>query len=62
MMELGGLEPPTSAMRAPHSPGSERWRIVGRKAKTAKEAAEGAYIIGEGMLGGKYNGIDFRKP
>jgi len=37
-------------------------RIVGRKAKTAKEAAEGVYIIGEGMLGGKYKGIDFRKP
>lgn len=32
-------------------------RIVGRKANTAKEAAEGAYIIGEGLLGGKYKGI-----
>jgi len=32
-------------------------RRVGRKAKTAKEAAEGAYIIGEGLLGGKYKGI-----
>jgi predicted butyrate kinase (DUF1464 family) len=30
---------------------------VGRKAKTAKEAAEGAYIIGEGLLGGRYSGI-----
>jgi predicted butyrate kinase (DUF1464 family) len=32
-------------------------RLVGRKAKTAKEAAEGAYIIGEGLSGGKYKGI-----
>ena len=32
-------------------------RLVGRKAKTAKEAAEGAYIIGESMLGGKCKGI-----
>jgi len=32
-------------------------RIVGRKASVAKEAAEGAYIIGEGLLGGKYKGI-----
>ena len=41
----------------------EKVRIVGRKAKTAaKEAAEGAYIIGESLLGGKYKGIDFRKP
>jgi predicted butyrate kinase (DUF1464 family) len=32
-------------------------RKVGRKAKVAKEAAEGAYIIGEGLLGGKYKGI-----
>ncbi|MFH1639952.1 MAG: DUF1464 family protein [Chloroflexota bacterium] len=31
-------------------------RITGR-AKTAKLAAEGAYIIGEGLLGGKYEGI-----
>jgi predicted butyrate kinase (DUF1464 family) len=30
---------------------------VGRKAKVAKEAAEGAYIIGEGLAGGKYQGI-----
>jgi len=32
-------------------------RRVGRKAKFAKEAAEGAYIIGEGLLGGEYQGI-----
>ncbi|MBA7714529.1 hypothetical protein ES703_123555 [subsurface metagenome] len=32
-------------------------RQVGRKASVAKEAAEGAYIIGEGLLGGKYKGI-----
>jgi predicted butyrate kinase (DUF1464 family) len=32
-------------------------RRVGRKAKTAKEAAEGACIIGEGLLGGRYQGI-----
>ncbi len=32
-------------------------RIVGRKAKIAKEAAEGAFIIGEGLGGGKYEGI-----
>jgi len=32
-------------------------RKVGRQAKVAKEAAEGAYIIGEGLLGGKYKGI-----
>ena len=32
-------------------------RVVGRKASVAKEAAEGAYIIGEGLLGGKYKGI-----
>ena len=30
---------------------------VGRHADVAKEAAEGAYIIGEGLLGGKYKGI-----
>jgi len=30
---------------------------VGRQAKVAKEAAEGAYIIGEGLSGGKYKGI-----
>ncbi|MFC1860462.1 DUF1464 family protein [Chloroflexota bacterium] len=37
-----------------------RWgkvRIVGRHASVAKEAAEGAYIIGEGLSGGKYKGI-----
>jgi len=32
-------------------------RMVGRKALIAKEAAEGAYIIGEGLLGGRYKGI-----
>ncbi len=32
-------------------------RKVGRKAGTAKEAAEGAFIIGEGLAGGKYRGI-----
>lgn len=32
-------------------------RVVGRKASVAKEAAEGAYIVGEGLLGGKYKGI-----
>ena len=32
-------------------------RLVGRQAKVAKEAAEGAYIIGEGLLGGHYKGI-----
>jgi len=32
-------------------------RKVGRQANVAKEAAEGAYIIGEGLLGGKYKGI-----
>jgi predicted butyrate kinase (DUF1464 family) len=32
-------------------------RRLGRRAKTAKEAAEGAFIIGEGLLGGKYQGI-----
>jgi predicted butyrate kinase (DUF1464 family) len=32
-------------------------RKVGRQASIAKEAAEGAYIIGEGLLGGKYKGI-----
>jgi predicted butyrate kinase (DUF1464 family) len=32
-------------------------RRVGRQASVAKEAAEGAYIIGEGLLGGKYKGI-----
>ena len=32
-------------------------RRIGRHASVAKEAAEGAYIIGEGLLGGKYKGI-----
>ncbi|MFC1870004.1 DUF1464 family protein [Chloroflexota bacterium] len=32
-------------------------RPVERRAGVAKEAAEGAYIIGEGLLGGKYQGI-----
>jgi len=32
-------------------------RLVRRRASVAKEAAEGAYIIGEGLLGGKYKGI-----
>ena len=32
-------------------------RKVRRQANVAKEAAEGAYIIGEGLLGGKYKGI-----
>jgi len=32
-------------------------RKLGRKASVAKEAAEGAYIIGEGLAGGKYKGI-----
>jgi len=32
-------------------------RELGRRAGVAKEAAEGAYIIGEGLSGGKYKGI-----
>ena len=32
-------------------------RKVRRHARVAKEAAEGAYIVGEGLLGGKYKGI-----
>jgi len=34
-----------------------RVRKVGRQASVAKEAAEGAYIIGEGLMGGKHKGI-----
>ncbi|MFC1909840.1 DUF1464 family protein [Chloroflexota bacterium] len=32
-------------------------RRLERRAKHAKEAAEGAYILGEGLMGGKYQGI-----
>jgi len=32
-------------------------RMLSRKAKVAKEAAEGAFILGEGLLGGKYQSI-----
>lgn len=32
-------------------------RRVRREAKVAKEAAEGAYIVGEGLLGGRYKSI-----
>lgn len=32
-------------------------RTVGRQAKVAKEAAEGAFILGEGLLGGKHRKI-----
>ncbi|MFB0559061.1 MAG: DUF1464 family protein [Dehalococcoidales bacterium] len=32
-------------------------RKIKGQARVAKEAAEGAYIIGEGLLGGKYKGI-----
>ena len=32
-------------------------RKVGRHATVAKEAAEGAYIFGNGLLGGRYKGI-----
>jgi len=32
-------------------------RRLERRASVAKEAAEGAYIIGEGLLGGRYQGI-----
>jgi len=37
--------------------GLSKVRKVGRKARIAKEAAEGAYILGEGLLGGKYQGV-----
>jgi len=32
-------------------------RLVARRAGVAKEAAEGAYIIGDGLAGGQYQGI-----
>jgi len=32
-------------------------RLLRRRAKVAKEAAEGAYIIGEGLIGAKYKSI-----
>lgn len=32
-------------------------RRINRSAKVAKEASEGAYIIGEGLVGGRYKGI-----
>lgn len=32
-------------------------RRLGRHAGVAKEAAEGAYIIGEGLMGGRYQGL-----
>lgn len=32
-------------------------RLVHREARVAKEAAEGAWILGNGILGGKYEGI-----
>jgi predicted butyrate kinase (DUF1464 family) len=32
-------------------------RTLGRKAKVAKEAAEGAFIIAQGLMGGKYQAI-----
>ena len=34
-----------------------RVRRLGRRASVAKEAAEGAYIVGEGLLGGRYKAI-----
>ena len=53
---LSGISEITEALTARLSQFGEV-RKVGRQANVAKEAAEGAYIIGEGLLGGKYKGI-----
>ncbi|MFC1940952.1 DUF1464 family protein [Chloroflexota bacterium] len=54
---LSGIPEITEALRARLSQFG-KVRRVGRRARIAKEAAEGAYIIGEGLLvGGKYKGI-----
>ena len=53
---LSGIPEITEALTARLSQFGEV-RKVGRQANAAKEAAEGAYIIGEGLLGGKYKGI-----
>ena len=53
---LSGIPEITEALTARLSQFGEV-RKVGRQANVAKEAAEGAYIIGEGLLGGKYKGI-----